>query len=198
VPGSLTPRAVVMKAGCGQWTSSAPTRSARSWSLAGRRLLARPAAAARTRRRTRGRHHPDRRPQHPTAPPYPPAGWQPGLPAAHRPPRTRARGAAVCRRPHLRAARPAPRHLGQRRRRPRPGRPRGRRLLAGRRGQRAAGRRPRLGGGPLTHPTRDDLRPHPAPRPADRAAGSRSPALAASHQRPPTRRPVPLATAPTG
>jgi hypothetical protein len=91
-----------------------------------------------------------------------------------------------------------PRYLDYGWRRPRPGRPRGRRLLAGQRGQRAAGRRPRLRGGPLAHPIGDDLRPRPAARPPDRAAGSRPPALAASHQRPPTRRPVPVATAPAG
>jgi hypothetical protein len=51
---------------------------------------------------------------------------------------------------------------------------------------------------PLAHPPGDDLRPRPAPRPPDRPACSRLPALAASHQRPTTRRPVPVATAPIG
>jgi hypothetical protein len=65
---------------------------------------------------------------------------------------------------------------------------------AGRRGgQRAPGRRPRLRGGPLAHPAGDDLCPRPAPRPPDRPAWSRPLALAASHQRPPTRRPGPVA-----
>jgi hypothetical protein len=60
---------------------------------------------------------------------------------------------------------------------------------------RAAARRPQLRGGPLAHPASDELCPRPAPRTPDRPACSRPPALATSHQRPPTRRPVPLATA---
>jgi hypothetical protein len=70
--------------------------------------------------------------------------------------------------------------------------------MAGRRGQRAAGRRPRLRGGSLAHPPGDDVRPRPAPRPPGRPARSRPSALAASHQWPPTRRAVPVATAAAG
>jgi hypothetical protein len=48
----------------------------------------------------------------------------------------------------------------------------------------------------LAHPAGDDLCPRPAPRPPHRPAGSRPLALAAPHQRPPPRRPIPGATAP--
>jgi hypothetical protein len=47
-------------------------------------------------------------------------------------------------------------------------------------------------------PADDDLCPRPVPWPPDRTAWSRSPGLAASQQRPPTSRPVPVATAPAG
>jgi hypothetical protein len=74
----------------------------------------------------------------------------------------------------------------------RAGRPGGHRLLAGRRGHRAAARRPQLRGGPLPCQAGDDLCPRPAPRPSDRPDRSCPPALAAPHQRPPIRRPVPV------
>jgi hypothetical protein len=74
----------------------------------------------------------------------------------------------------------------------RAGRPGGHRLLAGRRGHRAAARRPQLRGGPLPCRGGDDLCPRAAPRPSDRPDRSCPPALAAPHQRSPIRRPVPV------
>jgi hypothetical protein len=48
----------------------------------------------------------------------------------------------------------------------------------------------------LAHPAGDDLCPRPAPRPPDRPARWCPPALAAPDQWPPTRRPIPVTTAP--
>jgi hypothetical protein len=68
--------------------------------------------------------------------------------------------------------------------------------MARRRADRAAARRPQLRGGPLAHTAGHDLCPRPAPRPPDRPARPHPPALAASHQRPSTWRPVPVAPHP--
>ena len=158
----------------------------------GRRLLPRPAAAPRTRRRTRGRHHPDRRLGHAAAPSDPqpagslvyqlltgqrsgrPVSWcsWPTSPVSYAP------GPPI----------PGPSSASTPSRSPRRSSAAGRTARSpGRSSTTSASRRPACLAGPAMTYVREQLRGR-----LDRPDHSHAPALVASHQRSPIRRPVPV------